>query len=72
MTRYYFNESPQVTYWKEKHAKLLIDYSKLLEKFEDIADATDYVNFQIDKTNKEMKQFNSLPWYKKLFYKFKV
>ncbi len=59
MTRYYFNENPQVTYWRELREKNL-EYSKK-------------AILLIDKSyRKKLSEFNKLPWYKKMFYKFEV
>ena len=69
MTRYYFNENPQVMLWKEKafKAKSLFDqYRRTAEK-----DNESIVNALNDLTD-EVRQFNSLPWYKKMFFKFDV
>ena len=72
MTRYYFNENPQVTYWKEK-AKLY----EYLKKFLDMAynHEVDYNKKLVEKLrekNKAMKDFNAFPWWKKLFFRFEV
>ena len=69
MTRYYFNENPQVMRWKEKafKAKSLFDqYRRTAEKYNE-----SIVNALNDLTD-EVRQFNSLPWYKKMFFKFDV
>lgn len=69
MSRYYFNENPQVMLWKEKafKAKSLFDqYRRTAEKYNE-----SIVNALNDLTD-EVRQFNSLPWYKKMFYKFNV
>lgn len=69
MTRYYFNENPQVMLWKEKafKAKSLFDqYRRTAEKYNE-----SIVNALNDLTD-EVRQFNSLPWYKKMFFKFEV
>ena len=59
MTRYYFNENPQVTALKEAHKK-------------EIKDLKDAIRL-VDKTyRKKMLDFNKLPWYKKMFFKFEI
>ena len=59
MTRYYFNENPQVTALKELQEKNL-EYTKK-------------AILVIDKSyRKKMSEFNKLPWYKKKLYKFEV
>jgi hypothetical protein len=69
MTRYYFNENPQVELWKEKAItiKSLFDqYRSVAEKYNE-----SIVNALNDLTD-EVRRFNSLPWYKKMFYKFRL
>ena len=59
MTRYYFNENPQVTALKELREKDL-EYTKK-------------AILLIDKSyRKKLSEFNKLHWYKKMFYKFKL
>ena len=59
MTRYYFNENPQVTALKELREKDLDVMKKAI--------------LLVEKTyRKRMSYFNKLPWYKKMFYKFKL
>lgn len=59
MARYYFNENPQVTALNEVHEKGMNSLKQAI--------------LIVDKTyRKRMSDFNKLPWYKKMFYKFKV
>lgn len=59
MTRYYFNENPQVTALKELREKNLDVMKKAI--------------LLVEKTyRKRMSDFNKLPWYKKMFFKFEV
>lgn len=59
MTRYYFNENPQVTALKELRKKDL-EYMK-------------EAILLIDKSYRmKLSDFNKLPWYKKMFFKFDV
>ena len=59
MTRYYFNENPQVTALKELREKDLDVMKKAI--------------LLVEKTyRKRMSDFNKLPWYKKMFLKFDV
>ena len=59
MTRYYFNENPQVTALKELREKDL-EYMK-------------EAILLVDNTyRKRMSEFNKLTWYKKMFYKFEL
>lgn len=58
MTRYY-NENPQVTALKEAHEKEIKNLKEAI--------------LTVDKTyRKKLVEFNSLPWYRKIFYKFKL
>lgn len=61
----YYNENPQVTRWKELYGDLVKKYNKLAE--DSNQDVRDY-NELVDK----IESFNSLPWYKKMFYKFDI
>ena len=72
MARFYFNENPQVRHWMGKCAILqqeldianeTINQKKIiglhfLEKYKFIKD--------------EVRGFNALPWWRKMFYKFKL
>lgn len=59
MSKYYFNENPQVTALKELREKDLDVMKKAI--------------LLLEKTyRKRMSDFNKLPWYKKMFYKFDV
>lgn len=55
----YYNENPQITALKEAHQKEV----KLIKEAILILDNT---------YRKKLEEFNSLPWYKKVFYKFKI
>lgn len=69
MTRYYFNENPQVTFWREKVfnvMRLFGEYKETAERYnESIVNA-------LNNMTDEVRIFNSLPWYKKMFYKFLI
>lgn len=59
MSRYYFNENPQVTALKELREK---DWDVMKKAI-----------LLLEKTyRKRMSDFNKLPWYKKMFYKFEL
>lgn len=59
MTRYYFNENPQVTALKKAHEKEIRTLEKAI--------------LTVDKTyRKQLEEFNLLPWWKKCFFKFNV
>lgn len=69
MARYYFNENPQVTFWREKAfnvMRLFGEYKETTERYnESIVNA-------LNNMTDEVRIFNSLPWYKKMFYKFQI
>ena len=69
MTRYYYNENPQVTLWREKTLKI----KSLFDEYRNTAEIYNesIVNALSDLTD-EVRMFNSLPWYKKMFFKFKI
>ena len=59
MSKYYFNENPQVTALKELREK---DWEYMKKAI-----------LLIDKSyRRKLSEFNKLPWYKKMFYKFKI
>lgn len=72
----YYNENPQVTFWRERYEHLKEEHFKLLDDYESVSDSIDYFKFQSDlikeRTEETFRFFNSLPWYKKMFYKFKI
>jgi hypothetical protein len=59
MIKYYFNENPQVTALKELREKDWDVMKKAILLLENTY-------------RKRMSDFNKLPWYKKMFYKFDV
>lgn len=71
-----YNENPQVTFWKERYEHLKEEHFKLLDDYESVSDSIDYFKYQSDlikeRTEETFRFFNFLPWYKKMFYKFKV
>lgn len=69
MARYFFNENPQVELWKEK----AITIKSLFDQYRSVAEKYNegIVNALNDLTD-EVRRFNSLPWYKKMFYKFRL
>lgn len=71
MTRYY-NENPQVKHWMEKCAILQQELDILYEERGSLVFwKNEYRNLGTYMEGK-FKQFNSLPWYKKMFYKFEI
>ena len=75
MTRYY-NENPQVTFWRERYEHLKEEHFKLLDDYESVSDSIDYTKYQSDlikgRTEEAFRLFNSLPWWRKMFYKFNI
>lgn len=93
MSRYYFNENPQVTSWKEEAykwksiAKACIqtahecnetteDYKRLVAEANEqtrksLALSKEWAETANDILDR-IKSFNSLPWYRKMFYTFKI
>ena len=71
-----YNENPQVTFWRERYEHLKEEHFKLLDDYESVSDSIDYFKYQSDlikeRTEETFRLFNSFPWYKKMFYKFKV
>lgn len=72
----YYNENPQVTFWRERYEHLKEEHFKLLDDYESVSDSIDYFKYQSnlikERTEETFRFFNSLPWYKKMFYKFKI
>lgn len=83
----YYNENPQVEYWKDKFEKLKSENLTLHARIEELVhDVKKQSSFRQDEyrryrdwkkeleseLNDEIEKFNSLPWYKKMFYKFKL
>lgn len=82
MTRYY-NENPQVRNWMEKCAMLQQEIDIIRESSKENSerfrltikhwgDSFEEICNQRDKLKREMEQFNSLPWHKKMFFKFEI
>lgn len=68
MVRYY-NENPQVTLWREKTFKI----KTLFDQYRHTAEM--YNKRIVDALNDltdEARDFNALPWWRKIFYKFNV
>lgn len=76
MTRYYHNENPQVTHLMEKCSMLQKELDLLVEDYNKLEEGYDFYKAQFlileQRAQAGFKYFNSLPWYKKMFYKFKV
>ena len=85
MTRYY-NENPQVTLWREiaaeaqetsrSYARLLKDLQRQFDEIAKISEDAMEISKRYKQTIEDyksfMRMFDSLPWYMKAFYKFKV
>lgn len=84
----YYNENPQVTYWRERCEQLEDDWDEMVDTFNGMVDTVEWQKTSIgklrellDKANERadmnfemhrsaVKEFNRLPWYRKIFYKF--
>lgn len=65
----YYNENPQVTLWREKAFKVknMFDHYRLMAE-----EYNESIVNKLDSITDEVRKFNELPWYKKMFYKFDV
>ena len=93
MTRYYYNENPQVTLWREvaeeyqkvardciettkSYARLVKDsqrqFNEMAKVSEEAINTSDKAAQVLEDYKSTMRKFDSLPWYKKMFYKFKI
>lgn len=72
MTRYYFNENPQVALWRKKCEKLQEELDCAIDQLETMACCKVYAEERLDASKDKIMKFNQLPWYKKMFYKFKI
>ena len=61
----YYNENPQVTYWKEKFQMTVKEFDDMVNEFN--KNVNDY-----NELENKILSFNALPWYKKMFYKFNI
>ena len=82
----YYNESPQVTYLLEKieeQNKEVQHWKGMCEELQRELDISNETNTGIrwsreywkdrgEKLVDDIARFNCLPWYKKMFYKFKI
>lgn len=60
----YYNENPQVVYWREKYEQLSIDNYLSIQLLQE-------ENIRLSEENQHLRNYAELPWYKKLFIKFK-
>ena len=82
----YYNENPHVPYWKESYEEVVSNWDSMVDKYNSMVDILekyelDFEDFiegrkklweKLDNYRNTLKTFNSLPWYKKMFYKFKL
>lgn len=65
MALYYHNKNPQVTALLEK-------IEEQEKKLKTIKEKIEFQNGKIINWRLQLQEFNSLPWYRKVFYKFKL
>lgn len=83
----YYNENPQVTLWKEKCSKLKEENERLMDEVAHLELEALNLSNQLSEYRRKRKEededvknrarrfivlFNALPWYKKIFYKFRL
>ena len=72
MTRYYYNENPQVRHWMEKCAILQQEIDITREALKDIEKRYERRSNSFFKLKRQLIVFNDTPWYRKMFFKFKI
>ena len=72
MSKYYFNENPQVRHWMGKCAKLEQEIDILHEQLKASEVCLECWFKEIQELKERVEFFNALPWYKKIFFKFKI
>ena len=72
MSKYYFNENPQATQWREKYEKLQEELDCAIDQLETLACCKVYTEERLEAVKDKIMKFNRLPWYKKMFYKFEI
>lgn len=72
MSRYYFNENPQVVVWREKYEELQKENEELRREAIMAKENVDFFFRRVKKYSQRIKDFDSLPWWKKMFFKFDV
>lgn len=74
MSRYEFNEHPQVTAWRIKCEKLQEEIKELKEAYEFYKENADFYRVRLKEEEKyyekKLEDFNRLPWWEKMFYRF--
>lgn len=71
MTRYY-NENPQVRHWMGKCATLQQELDMACSEIKILKQELTFAEYDLDLYRRETKEFDNLPWYKKMFYKFNI
>lgn len=71
MTRYY-NENPQVRHWMGKCAILQQEIDITREALKDIEKRYERRSNSFFKLKRQLIAFNDTPWYRKMFFKFKI
>ena len=66
----YYNENPQVRHWMGKCAKLEQEIDMLYEQLKASEACLEFWFKEIQKLKDRVEEFNSLSWYKKIFFKF--
>jgi hypothetical protein len=72
MSRYYHNENPQVRHWMGKCAMLQQELDTANETIIQKKRIGLHFIEKCQLMKERMSDFNSLPWYKKMFYKFNI
>lgn len=72
MSKYYFNENPQATQWREKYEKLEEELDCAIDQLETLACCKVYTEEILEELKDKIMNFNRLPWYRKCFFKFDV
>lgn len=68
----YENQNPQYIYLLEKIEEQEKRIALLCDALKGCDISKDWLRSVIKERNQEMHYFNTLPWYKKLFYRFKI
>lgn len=68
----YENQNPQVTYLLEKIEEQEKRIAFLCDELKSCDITMDWLRSVIKERTQEMHYFNTLPWYKKMFYRFKI
>lgn len=68
----YYNENPQVTVYREGIEKAVRTIRELKKEVYEQSVLTHDWEIKFHKLRREVIQFDSLPWYKKMFFKFKL